>query len=277
MVGSGPHGDRRGERIELAARPASRGQPGGSGGSAPRAGLRGVPGGRPPRAGTAWLESWLGADAAVRCAVDEVLDATGELSEPRLARDLAALLPDGALLWAASSLPIRDLDSHLRPRSGLRILASRGASGIDGLVSSATGAALAHQAAGGGPAVALLGDLALLHDAPGLMSGPDEPRPQISAWSWSTTTVAGSSPQLEQAAFPGPFERVFGTPHGTDLRKLAEAAAMRYAEIKETADLAEIALADGLTLAELKSDRPGQAALRAALTRAAAGALILAS
>jgi 2-succinyl-5-enolpyruvyl-6-hydroxy-3-cyclohexene-1-carboxylate synthase len=78
---------------------------------------------------------------------------------------------------------------------------------------------------------------------------------------------------LEQAAFPGPFERVFGTPHGTDLRKLAEAAAMRYAEIKETADLAEIALGGGMMLAELKSDRPGQTALRAALTRAAEGAL----
>jgi 2-succinyl-5-enolpyruvyl-6-hydroxy-3-cyclohexene-1-carboxylate synthase len=233
--------------VELAAGPASRGQ-------------------------SSWLESWLGADAAVRSAVDEVLDAGGALSEPRLARDLAALLPDGALLWAASSLPIRDLDSHLRPRSGLRILASRGASGIDGLVSSATGAALAHQAAGGGPAVALLGDLALLHDSPGLMIGPDEPRPQL-CLVVVNNDGGGIFSQLEQAAFPGPFERVFGTPHGTDLGKLAEAAAMRYARIKSAADLAEIALADGLTLAEFKSDRPGQTALRAALARAAAGAI----
>ena len=272
--------------IELAAGPASRGQPGGSGGSRPlgpppttRASLPGGSGGsrplRPPpatRASTAWLESWLGADAAVRTAVDQALDADGELSEPRLARDLAALLPDGALLWAASSLPIRDLDSHLRPRSGLRILASRGASGIDGLVSSATGAALAHQAAGGGPAVALLGDLAVVHDAPGLMSGPEEPRPQL-CLVVVNNDGGGIFSQLEPAAFPGPFERVFGTPHGTDLRKLAEAAAMRYAKIKSAADLAEIALADGLTLAEFTSERPGQTALRAALTRAAEGAL----
>jgi 2-succinyl-5-enolpyruvyl-6-hydroxy-3-cyclohexene-1-carboxylate synthase len=104
------------------------------------------------------------------------------------------------------------------------------------------------------------------------MTGPGEPRPQL-CLVVVNNDGGGIFSQLEQAAFPGPFERVFGTPHGTDLRKLAEAAAMRYAEIKEPADLAEIALRGGMTLAEFKSDRPGQSALRAALTRAAERAL----
>src|SRR6185437_16311885 len=116
----------------------------------------------------------------------------------------------------------RDLDRHLAPRPGLRVLANRGASGIDGLISAAIGAALAHQAAGGGPAVALLGDLAFLHDAPGLMLGPGEPRPDL-CLVVVNNDGGGIFSDLEQAAFTGPFERLFGTPHGTGLDHLAAA------------------------------------------------------
>ena len=128
---------------------------------------------------TKWLAAWRAADAAAAAAAAAILDRDDGLPEPRLARDLAAALPDGALLWAASSLPVRDLDQQMAPRAGLTVLASRGTSGIDGLISAAAGAALAHQRRGGGPAVALLGDLAFLHDAPGLFFGPAEPRPDL--------------------------------------------------------------------------------------------------
>ena len=224
-----------------------------------------------------WLSRWLEADRAVRAAVDAVLDADAGLSEPRLARDLTAALPDGALLWAASSLPIRDLDQQLAPRSGLRILASRGASGIDGLVSSAIGAALAHQASGGGPAVALLGDLALLHDAPGLIIGPGEPRPDL-CLIVVNNDGGGIFSTLEQAAFPGPFERVFGTPHGAGMAQLAAAAGLAYRRIERADELAEVLAAAGspgagVSVAEVRTDRPGQAALRQRLAEAAAAAL----
>ena len=226
---------------------------------------------------TDWQQAWRDADAAARRAADAALDAEpgpGEpaLSEPRLARDLAAALPDGALLWAASSLPIRDLDQQMAPRSGLRVLASRGASGIDGTTSAAIGAALAHQAGGGGPAVALIGDLALLHDSAGLFTGPDEPRPDL-CLVVVNNDGGGIFSTLEQASFPGSFERVFGTPHGADVARLAAAAQLPYQRIGHPAELAGALAGSGLRVVEVRTSRDAGAALRGRLQQAAASAL----
>jgi 2-succinyl-5-enolpyruvyl-6-hydroxy-3-cyclohexene-1-carboxylate synthase len=223
-----------------------------------------------PGGPTGWLGSWLAADVAARVAADAILDADGAFSEPRLARDLAAALPPGSLLWVASSLPIRDLDHHLAPRAGLRVLSSRGASGIDGLVSSAIGAALAHQTAGGGPAAALLGDLAVLHDAPGLFLGPDEPRPDL-AIVVVNNDGGGIFSALEQAAFPGPFERVFGTPHGARLGHLSASAGIPHSLLEQAAELPAALRGQGLRIIEVAADRAAGTALRARLRDAAGG------
>jgi len=223
-------------------------------------------------ASSLWLRSWLAADAAAREAADAVIDADGMLSEPRLARDVVAAVPAHGLLWVASSMPARDLDRHMLPRAGLRVLASRGASGIDGLVSSAIGAALAHQAAGGGPAVALLGDLALLHDAPGLMLGPAEPRPDL-CMVVVNNDGGGIFSTLEQAAFPDSFERVFGTPHGADVAALAAAAGLPYARLVDPADLPDILAGTGLRLVEVRTDRADGTKLRAAVAQACAAGI----
>jgi 2-succinyl-5-enolpyruvyl-6-hydroxy-3-cyclohexene-1-carboxylate synthase len=231
--------------------------------------------GAAPGTGSGWLRTWRAADAAARDAAALLLDGAGDgdgvLTEPRLARDVAAALPDGALLWAASSLPVRDLDRQMAVRGGLRVLASRGASGIDGLISSAMGAALAHQAAGGGPAVALLGDLALLHDTPGLVLGPDEARPDLCLLVVNNDG-GGIFSTLEQAALPGPFERLFGTPHGGDIEHLAAAFGLPYTRITTAAELPAVLAGRGLRLAEVRTDRTAGAALRAALDQACAAA-----
>jgi 2-succinyl-5-enolpyruvyl-6-hydroxy-3-cyclohexene-1-carboxylate synthase len=262
----------------------------------------GWPAGKPPAHGVAphvrpsrrhrdpdWLASWLAADGAARRAADAILDETppggasaaaSDISEPRLARDLAAALPDGALLWAASSMPIRDLDHHMAPRAGLRVLASRGASGIDGLVSAAIGAALAHQSQGGGAAVALLGDLAFLHDHSGLVLGPDEPRPDLDIVVVNNDG-GGIFSLLEQADFPASFERIFGTPHGTDLAAAAAAVQLPYQRLERARDLsAALAAAAaagssgaGIRLIEMRAGRAAGATLRARLREAAAAAV----
>jgi 2-succinyl-5-enolpyruvyl-6-hydroxy-3-cyclohexene-1-carboxylate synthase len=145
------------------------------------------------------------------------------------------------------------------------------------MVSSAIGAALAHHNAGGGPAAALLGDLALLHDSPGLVLGPDEPRPDL-CLIVANNDGGGIFSGLEQSALAGPFERVFGTPHGASVEALAAAAGLPYRLIETAADLAALLAAKigrgaGLSVAELRTSRPGQDALRRELARAASAAI----
>jgi 2-succinyl-5-enolpyruvyl-6-hydroxy-3-cyclohexene-1-carboxylate synthase len=215
-----------------------------------------------------WLERWQRADEAARRAVDAVLDADEDLTEPRLARDLASALPEGTLLWCGSSQPVRDIDLGLVPRADLRVLASRGTSGIDGTTSSAIGAALAH----GGPAFALIGDLAFLHDAPGLALGPDEPRPDL-CLVVVNNDGGGIFSALEQAAFPGPFERLFGTPHGAGLHHLAAAFGLPYQRLEQPGDLTKALQGNGLRIVEAQTSRAAGTELRARLGTAAAAAI----
>jgi 2-succinyl-5-enolpyruvyl-6-hydroxy-3-cyclohexene-1-carboxylate synthase len=224
-----------------------------------------------PGRASAWLAAWQRADAAARRAAGEILDADELPTEPRLARDLAAVLPPGALLWAGSSLPVRDLNEQMSSRDGLRVLASRGTSGIDGLVSSAIGAALAHQDDGGGPAAALLGDLAFVHDAPGLMLGPSELMPDLCIVVVNNDG-GGIFSSLEQVAFPESFERLFGTPHGTDLGLLARAAGLPYLLLEKASGLADALRGDGLRVVEVRTDRAAGAELRGRLREACVAA-----
>ncbi|HEY8480462.1 MAG TPA: 2-succinyl-5-enolpyruvyl-6-hydroxy-3-cyclohexene-1-carboxylic-acid synthase [Spirillospora sp.] len=215
-----------------------------------------------------WLKSWRAADLAATAAVDEVLDAVPEVSEPRLARDLAASLPGGSLLFMAASMPIRDLDQVMRPRRGIRIMANRGASGIDGLVSTAMGAALAH----GGPSFALLGDLAFLHDQNGLILGPQDRRPDL------TMVVVnnrggGIFSLLPQAALTDPFERVFGTPHEVDLEAVAAAHGIPYRRLEAAKDLPKALVGEGLRIVEARTDRETNAVLHAEMRKAAHAAV----
>jgi 2-succinyl-5-enolpyruvyl-6-hydroxy-3-cyclohexene-1-carboxylate synthase len=110
-----------------------------------------------------WLASWREADARVPTALAQSPDAF----EPRVLAALEPELPDGAIVWLSSSMPVRDVEACF-PQSPkrLRFLANRGANGIDGVVSSAAGAALAT----GAPTWLLTGELALLHDAGGMLA-----------------------------------------------------------------------------------------------------------
>jgi 2-succinyl-5-enolpyruvyl-6-hydroxy-3-cyclohexene-1-carboxylate synthase len=188
--------------------------------------------------------------------VADALDAAAEAGTgPALAATVVAALPPGALLVVGSSSPVRDVALAARPRGDVTVASARGVSGIDGAVSFATGAALAHAA----PAYALLGDLTFLHDAGGLLVGEQEPVPEL------VVVVANDDggsvfATLEQGAseHAAAFERVFAVPHGTDLAALCRAHHVEHTAPSDAAALAA-ALAPtgraGLRVVEVAVDR----------------------
>jgi 2-succinyl-5-enolpyruvyl-6-hydroxy-3-cyclohexene-1-carboxylate synthase len=214
-----------------------------------------------------WLADWAGAGEAASSAVDAVLDESAELTEPGLARDLVAFLPDGALLAVASSMPIRDLDLTMRPRHGVRMVANRGVSGIDGFVSTAVGAALGHD----GPTWALAGDLSLLHDINGLLADPAADLTLVVV----NNDGGGIFSLLPQAADDPMFERVFGTPHGADLAQVVSGYGGSHHQLRSVQELTE-ALAvvpKGVRVLELRTDRRDNARLHRRLTEQASAAV----
>jgi 2-succinyl-5-enolpyruvyl-6-hydroxy-3-cyclohexene-1-carboxylate synthase len=219
-----------------------------------------------------WLEGWLAADRMAREAIDGLLDDWAEPFEGRVARDLVAWGPDGGTLVVGSSMPVRDVDAFAAPRDGLRFVANRGLSGIDGFVATALGVA----AAADEPVAALCGDLTLLHDASGLLGAAGRPRGVVLVV--CDNDGGGIFSFLPQARLPRDlFEPLFGTPHGLDLAALAAAARVPATVVEKAADLLpslDAALAGGGTrLVVVRGDRAANLARHRAVTEAVAAAV----
>ena len=227
----------------------------------------------PPDGGTIereWAREWRSAADRVGAAVDAVLDARPELTAARLARDVVAALPSGALLVLGSSTPVRDVDRLAVPRGDLTILANRGVAGIDGTISTAVGAALVH----GGPAFALMGDLTFLHDLTGLLIGEGEPAPDL------TVVVpdndgGGIFAQLEpgEDRHARDYRRVFGTPHGRDIVAVARALGWATSSVASADELTDALALGGPRVVVVRTDQRAEAQLAKELRAAAAAAL----
>jgi 2-succinyl-5-enolpyruvyl-6-hydroxy-3-cyclohexene-1-carboxylate synthase len=180
------------------------------------------------REGTRWLSDWCEADrAADRALLDwlATVEARGEAFEGLPFAVLSRSLPDGAMLWAGNSMPVRDLDDWFAGSDrAIRILSNRGANGIDGVVSTALGAA----AADAGPVTLVVGDVSFLHDLNALIASRLH---QLSA----TIVLIDNDgcgifsflPQAKTDApalgLPAHYEELFGTPHGIDVGPIVTA------------------------------------------------------
>ncbi len=210
-----------------------------------------------PLEDSSYLAGWLRADRRAEEVLDRLLGEGDELSEPRVARTLAAGVPPGTTIFVGSSMPVRDLEWFMSPRQDLRVIGNRGASGIDGAVSTALGIAAASPGT-----VGLIGDLSLLHDR----NGSQLARGGIDCvFVVVNNDGGGIFSFLDQAALPGEqFELLFGTPHGYDLSLIAGAEGLPYRLVERASSLVpavtEARETGGTHILEVRTDRDANAA-----------------
>ena len=225
---------------------------------------------RPVPSPPQWLEGWAEAELAAQATIGSVLEEHPEPTEPGVARALLDALSRDATLLVSSSMPVRDLEWYARPREGVRVVANRGASGIDGVVSTALGLAAGTS---GGPTVALVGDLAFLHDAGGLLGAR---RHEVDCAIVVVDNDGGGIfsflPQAELVA-PDRFETLFGTPHGLDLAQVATAYGVPASRVERLDALGPALDGRGVRVLHVRTDRAANVAVHREINDAVAAAL----
>jgi 2-succinyl-5-enolpyruvyl-6-hydroxy-3-cyclohexene-1-carboxylate synthase len=213
-----------------------------------------------------WLAAWRRADGIAQQTIDAYCASPDDLTEPAVARTVATNMPPGAGLTVASSMPVRDLEWFGGPQACAH--ANRGANGIDGVVSTALGRAL-----DGRTSVVLIGDLAFVHDSNALVALAGR---QVDLRIVVVDNDGGGIFSfLPQATTVGTerFERLFGTPLGTDVLGLAAAHGIPTSTATTAAQLAARMGTGGPWVCRVPSERRRNVEVHDALHGAIVAAL----
>ncbi|MDH3005622.1 2-succinyl-5-enolpyruvyl-6-hydroxy-3-cyclohexene-1-carboxylic-acid synthase [Gordonia alkanivorans] len=223
-----------------------------------------------------WIEECAAVQERVVGAVEAELDEPGPTTGLHVARAVSAAMAPGDQLVVGASNPIRDIALAGRVAEGVRVLSNRGVAGIDGTNSTAIGAALAldHERPGA-RTIALMGDLTFIHDATGLVIGPGEPRPDSLRIVVANDDGGGIFGLLEQGdprynagQYAGAYERVFGTPHRTDIASMCAGFHIPHRRVgvdELYSVLAESPTAGGIEVIEVATDRDRLRSVHAAI------------
>ena len=188
-------------------------------------------------AAEAWRQSWTRAGEVSERTVRDQLD--GELFEGAVLAEVVHSAPVASTIFVSSSMPVRDLDAFGFPRErDLAVYGNRGASGIDGIASSAAGVA----AAEGTPVLAVVGDVALIHDMNGLLAARDHAEVLFIL---INNDGGGIFHMLPIREYEPAFTKHFATPHGLDFGHAARLYGLPHTRVESRAELASV-LARGL-------------------------------
>jgi 2-succinyl-5-enolpyruvyl-6-hydroxy-3-cyclohexene-1-carboxylate synthase len=220
----------------------------------------------------AWAARWAAIEAAAERVLVDALDGDRDAGEAQVARITTACAPAGAALVVSSSMPVRDVEWYGVRRRDVGVFANRGANGIDGVVSTALGIALT-----GRPTIALVGDLAFVHDSSALVALAQRSVPLtvvvVDNDGGGIFSFLGQADALDHAQ----FEQLFGTPHGTDIAALARAHRLEVHEPSTAAELRAVVRASAgvarVRVVVLRSDRATNVVAHRSLHAAVAEAI----
>ncbi|WP_435066966.1 2-succinyl-5-enolpyruvyl-6-hydroxy-3-cyclohexene-1-carboxylic-acid synthase [Haloplanus sp. C73] len=176
-----------------------------------------------------WRERWARADRVhADIVADAATDGDGGYFEGAVLADVADLAPEPSTLVVSNSNPVRDADRYMAPATdSYTVLGNRGASGIDGVVSTALGAGSATT----DHLTLVIGDLAYYHDSTGLLSalrcGVDATIVLVN------NDGGGIFHRLPIESFDPPFTESFKTPHGLDFEPTADLYDLGYTSADE--------------------------------------------
>ncbi len=216
-----------------------------------------------------WRRRWIGAEDAARAAIDGVLDEAPWPNEPAIHRSLGKVFADGDQVLLASSMPVRDAESFMAGGpADVRLFSNRGANGIDGLVSTAGGLAIA----GDAPTWLVLGDLALAHDLGGLATLRASEAPiRLVVIDNGGGGIFDFLPQADQVEAE-PFERLFTTPSPLNFERAAALFDLPYVPVERESDLADLAGRESL-LAHVYVERSSNVELHRRIAAAVSRAI----
>ncbi|WP_144901101.1 2-succinyl-5-enolpyruvyl-6-hydroxy-3-cyclohexene-1-carboxylic-acid synthase [Halobellus captivus] len=213
-----------------------------------------------------WRERWTEADTVHRAAFEESED----FCEGRILADVVDLAPDPSTLFVSNSMSVRDLDRFGAPTTAsITALGNRGASGIDGIASTALGAGSATT----DDLTLVTGDLAYYHDMNGLLAlGRCDVEATIVLINNDGGGIFGMLP-IE--AYDPPFTAQFVTPHGLDFAPTGDLYDLSFARVagEDRAGFrdayAEATASEGSHVIEVRTDADASHDVRSRLREAA--------
>ena len=170
-----------------------------------------------------WSNRWRNLAKSAKDAIQRELSEMNDMFEGKVFTELGKLLTADSLLFVGNSMPVRNMDTFFPSmKTPIQFMANRGASGIDGVVSSALGASAVSQER----VVLVIGDISFYHDMNGLLAAKN--------FGLKTTIIVlnnnggGIFSFLPHADYEEVFESYFATPHNLTFKAGAELYGLDY-------------------------------------------------